>query len=127
MKKLIIAALIAFPVSQALAVDCENAEKQLDMNQCANTEYKVADKELNQTYQKALKATSGEQKSLLQSSQRKWIEFRDADCKFQTFISKGGSINSMNLSNCLLDKTKQRTDEFKKMLDCPEGDISCPL
>ncbi|OON41819.1 hypothetical protein BTJ39_01270 [Izhakiella australiensis] len=127
MQKLIIASLLFLPVAPALAVDCANATTQADMNQCANEDYKKADGELNTTYKQALKATSGKQKSLLQAAQKKWIEYRDADCNFQTFKSKDGTVWPMNVSACLQDKTQQRTKELKSMLNCPEGDVSCPL
>ena len=127
MKKMILSLLVMLPVTSAFALDCNNAQTQLDMNQCASAEYTKADKALNSTYQQVLKATSGEQTDLLKKSQNKWIEYRDADCKFQTYSSKGGSINSMNVSHCLTGKTEQRNNELKEMLNCPEGDISCAL
>ncbi|WP_456310152.1 lysozyme inhibitor LprI family protein [Serratia proteamaculans] len=127
MKKLILASLLLWPVSQVSAADCDNAETQLEMNQCANADYKKADKELNSTYQQVLKSTSGEQTALFRKAQKKWIEYRDADCQFQTFASSEGSVNSMNIGLCLKAKTEQRTKELKDMLSCPEGDVSCPL
>lgn len=127
MKKLILASLFISPVSLVWAADCNNAETQLEMNQCINADYKKADKELNSTYQQALKSTSGEQTALFRKAQKKWIEYRDADCQSQTFASHEGSINSMNIGLCLKAKTEQRTKELKDMLNCPEGDVSCPL
>ncbi|CAH0199052.1 hypothetical protein SRABI13_01681 [Erwinia aphidicola] len=127
MKKLIFPLLVLLPMTSAFALDCNNAQTQLDMNQCASAEYKKSDNELNNTYQQVLKATSGEQTNLLKKSQNKWIEYRDTDCKFQTYSSRGGSINSMNVSHCLTGKTEQRTKELKEMLNCPEGDVSCAL
>lgn len=127
MKKVILALFVTLPMASAFALDCNNAQTQLDMNQCASTEYKKADKELNDTYQQVLKATSGEQTNLLKKAQGKWNEYRDADCKFQTYSHRDGSINSMNVSHCLTSKTEQRTKELKEMLNCPEGDVSCAL
>lgn len=127
MKKMIIASVFLFTTTQANAIDCSNAQTQLEMNQCAYEDYKKSDKELNMTYQQVLKLISGEQKNLLQSAQKKWISYRDADCKFQTYKSSDGTVNRMNKSMCLQSKTEQRTKELKGMLNCPEGDISCPL
>ncbi|PIJ52049.1 hypothetical protein BL250_02045 [Erwinia sp. OLTSP20] len=127
MQKLMVAALLFLPLTPALAVDCDNASSQSEMNQCASEEYKKADDELNSVYKQTLKSTSGKQKTLLQQAQKKWISYRDADCHFQTFKSMGGSLWSMNVSGCLRDKTRQRTSELKNMLNCPEGDVSCPL
>ncbi|WP_455816202.1 lysozyme inhibitor LprI family protein [Pseudomonas cerasi] len=127
MKKMLTLCLALFPCSQLMAADCNNAQTQSEMNQCAFADYKKADKELNSTYQKALKMTSGEQQNLLQSAQKKWISYRDADCKFQTYKSSDGSVNPMNTAICLQNKTEQRTKELQSMLNCPEGDVSCPL
>ncbi len=127
MKKTIILSLVLFPLAQAVASNCGDAQTQSAMNQCFSADYKEADKALNSTYQKTLKLTSGEQRNLLQSSQKKWISYRDADCKFQTYKSSDGSVNPMNTAICLQTKTEQRTKELESMLKCPEGDVSCPL
>jgi Uncharacterized protein conserved in bacteria len=127
MKKMIITSVFLFATIQAYATDCSNAQTQSEMNQCASADYKKSDNELNMTYQQVLKLTSGEQRNLLQSAQKEWIRFRDADCKFQTFKSSDGSVNPLNTALCLQSKTEQRTKELKSMLNCPEGDVSCPL
>lgn len=127
MKKIMLASIFLFPVIQASAADCNNAQTQGEMNECAVADYKKADKELNSAYQQALKKTSGEQRNLLKSAQKKWIFYRDADCKFQTQNTIDGSVYQMNMGICLKNKTEQRTKELKDMLNCPEGDASCPL
>ena len=126
MKKTIALFWVFFPLAQA-AADCGDAQTQSEMNQCFYAEYGKADNALNKTYQKALKLTSGEQRNLLQSAQKRWISYRDADCKFQTYASRDGSVNPMNTAICLQTKTEQRTKELEDMLSCPEGDVSCPL
>ncbi|KAF6652427.1 DUF1311 domain-containing protein [Enterobacteriaceae bacterium EKM102V] len=127
MKKMIALSLVIFPLTQAVAADCGEAQTQSEMNQCFSADYKEADKALNSAYQKVLKLTSGEQRNLLQSSQKKWISYRDADCKFQTYKSSDGSVSPMNTAICLQTKTELRTKELESMLKCPEGDVSCPL
>jgi len=127
MKKTIAIFLVLFPLAHAVAANCGDAQNQAEMNQCFSTDYKEADKALNSTYQKTLKLTSGEQRSLLQSAQEKWISYRNADCKFQTYKSTDGSVSPMNTAICLRTKTEQRTKELEKMMKCPEGDVSCPL
>ncbi|MBQ4774598.1 lysozyme inhibitor LprI family protein [Pectobacterium versatile] len=128
MKKLAIALFALQPITQAAALDCNNANTQLDMNQCAVQEYKKVDGELNQLYQDVVKrVVIEEHKALLKSAQRKWIAYRDADCEFQTFPTTGGSVHGMVYSQCLTEKTAERVKEFKTMLRCEEGDLSCPL
>ncbi|MBN1087280.1 DUF1311 domain-containing protein [Erwinia aphidicola] len=127
MIKTIALSLVLFPLAQAVASTCGDAQTQSEMNKCFSSDYKEADKALNNTYQKTMKLTSGEQRNLLQSSQKKWISYRDADCKFQTYKSSDGSVSPMNTAICLQTKTEQRTKELESMLKCPEGDVSCPL
>ncbi|WP_442953129.1 lysozyme inhibitor LprI family protein [Pectobacterium sp. A5351] len=66
-----------------------------------------------------------EHKALLKSAQRKWIAYRNADCEFQSFQTTGGSIHGMLYSQCLTQKTADRVKEFKSILSCKEGDLSC--
>lgn len=127
MKKTIIALLTIFPAYQALAVDCENAQTQLVMNQCASAEYKKADNELNKIYKEIVKRASDEQARSLKIAQHKWIEYRDSDCEFQTSKYREGSIYPMIHAYCMAKKTTDRIKEFKRMLNCEEGDMSCPL
>ncbi|HGM5308660.1 TPA: lysozyme inhibitor LprI family protein [Serratia marcescens] len=127
MKKMIAVSLFLFPFFQATAADCDNVQTQLDMNECAYADYKKADDELNMAYQKIVTQISGEQRNLLKTAQNKWIIYRDADCKFQSYKSSDGTVNPMNIAMCLQAKTKQRTQELLSVLNCPEGDVSCPL
>lgn len=127
MTKTIALSLILFPLTPAVAANCGDAQTQSEMNRCFYADYNKADKALNSTYQKVIKLTSGEQRKLLQSAQKKWISYRDADCKFQTYKSSDGTVSPMNSAICLQTKTEQRTKELESMLKCPEGDVSCPL
>ncbi|MBN3265432.1 lysozyme inhibitor LprI family protein [Pectobacterium brasiliense] len=128
MKKFAIALFALLPLTQAAAAGCGNTSTQLDMSQCAADEYKKVDGELNRLYQDVVKRlVIEEHRALLKSAQRKWIAYRDADCEFQTFPTTGGSIHGMLYSQCLTQKTAERVKEFKSMLSCKEGDLSCPL
>jgi len=125
MKKALFAALLLLPSAGLLADECSEATTQADMNQCAATAYKTADSALNKTYQQVMKRLGAEQKAQLQTAQKRWISFRDADCDFMTAGSRGGSVNPMLTARCLQSKTEQRTKELQSLLQCEEGDISC--
>lgn len=124
---LILGSLAASSSASAAAIDCINPQTQSDITQCASEAYKAADQELNSTYQEVLKRTNNEHSTLLRKAQELWIQYRDADCKFQSFKTSDGSVGSTVHLQCITDKTKARTAEFKTMLQCPEGDITCPL
>ncbi len=126
MKKFILGALLMLPAAGIMAADCDKAETQMEMNTCAADAYNVADKALNSSYRQVLKRMSGDQKTLLQTAQRRWIAYRDADCDFMTSSTRGGSIHPMLISQCLQNKTEQRTKELQSLLNCEEGDLSCP-
>jgi uncharacterized protein YecT (DUF1311 family) len=115
--------------SVAHAVDCDNAADQVTMNQCAAQQNKAADKELNALYQQitARLKSSPDRKRLLVSTQRSWIAFRDAECKFSASAEEGGSIYPLIYGNCITDLTKARVETFKNYLKCQEGDLGCPV
>jgi len=115
------------PAAYVSASECGDAMTQSAMNECVLKEYKASDKTLNQTYREVFKHTEGDQRKLLKAAQNAWIGYRDSDCKFQSYRSGEGAVRPMNMALCLKEKTIQRTTELKKMLDCPEGDVSCPI
>ncbi|CNU76686.1 Uncharacterized protein conserved in bacteria [Salmonella enterica subsp. enterica serovar Bovismorbificans] len=113
--------------SQALADECASASTQLEMNRCAAAQYQAADKKLNETYQSALKRAQPPQRELLQKAQVAWIALRDADCALIRSGTEGGSVQPMIASQCLTDKTNEREAFLASLLQCEEGDLSCPL
>ncbi len=123
----LLSALLAFP---AAAQECDPAdESQTGMNICADAGYKAADKKLNVAYGEIVKrlADDADGRKLLQTSQRAWITFRDAECAFSASGVEGGSVYPMILSGCLEDLTNDRTEQLNKYLKCEEGDMSCPV
>ena len=55
------------------------------------------------------------------------IALRDADCAFLSSSTHGGSVQPMINSQCLTDKTTEREAFLASLLQCEEGDLSCPL
>lgn len=116
--------------SSAFAQKCDRKdESQSGMNICADADYKAADAKLNKSYGEIMKRLSDDNdgKKLLQTAQRAWIAFRDAECKFSTEGSKDGSIYPMLVSQCLAGLTETRGEQLKAYLNCEEGDMSCPV
>ncbi|WP_235600653.1 lysozyme inhibitor LprI family protein [Serratia rubidaea] len=108
---------------------CGDKTSQTEMNVCAAGEYKQADAQLNARYKQLQSRLKGDEAAAkrLVAAQRAWIGFRDVDCQFSTGASEGGSLHGFVLSNCLTEKTQARSAEFDKLLNCPEGDTSCPV
>ncbi len=58
-------------------------------------------------------------------AQRKWIAFRDAECKFQASGVEGGSIYPEILTACGAGLVEARVRDFNHYLSCMEG--ACPV
>ncbi|WP_312311494.1 lysozyme inhibitor LprI family protein [Atlantibacter sp.] len=127
MKRVGLTVIALLMSSAALAQDCEKAQTQLELNECAASEYKKADSELNAAYKKIFTLASKQQHDILKNAQNAWIKLRDADCDFIASGVEGGSIQPMIYSQCLTDKTRERTAYLESLLQCGEGDLSCPL
>lgn len=94
-----------------------------------DAELKQADKKLNAEYKKieARLQDDPDTKKLLVEAQRKWIAFRDAECKFQASGVEGGSVYPDILAACEAGLTEARVQDFDRYLSCEEGDLSCPV
>lgn len=129
LKPVIAAAAILLAALPAMAQqDCPD-DSQAGLNQCAGDAYKKADAALNATYKQVmarLKDSEAAAKSLV-AAQRAWIAYRDAECDFMSSGVEGGSARPMIVAQCLEQLTTQRADDLKALLNCEEGDLSCPV
>jgi len=96
--------------------DCNRANTQLDLNQCAQANSDSADRKLNEVYHAAMDAAGDKaSRTQLRDSERTWIQFRDRECARQVGPREGGgSIWPMNLAGCLEEKTAQRIRELRR-------------
>ena len=94
---------------------CPDAHTQLDMNVCADAQYKKADAELNRAYQQLVRASGGSD-AKLKAAQLAWLKFRDAECDYEASTYEGGSMMPMVYSFCLAEVTRERTKQFREIL-----------
>ncbi|HAV2126610.1 TPA: lysozyme inhibitor LprI family protein [Enterobacter cloacae] len=127
MKRVFLAGAALLLSASALADECDNATTQLGLNTCSAQQYQAADKKLNQTYQSAIKRAAAPQRDLLKKAQQAWIALRDADCNFIGSGTEGGSVQPMIMSQCLTEKTVEREAFLASLMQCEEGNLSCPL
>ncbi|HGG9105746.1 lysozyme inhibitor LprI family protein [Enterobacter cloacae] len=127
MKRVFLAGAALLLCASALADECDNATTQLELNTCSAQQYQAADKKLNQTYQSAIKRAAAPQRDLLKKAQQAWIALRDADCNFIGSGNEGGSVQPMIMSQCLTEKTVEREAFLASLMQCEEGNLSCPL
>ena len=108
---LLIAALVAFPTSDA------NAQSQAEMNRQAAKDFEKADAELNSTYAALMaKLPDAESKQKLKESQRAWLAFRDAEAAFQADGERGGSMAPLIYSTTASELTQARIEALRKQL-----------
>ena len=88
-------------------------------------EFARADAQLNQAYRAALARIADaagveekvrrEWREALQDAQRRWIAFRDADCKGPVaYAWRGGTGATAAVLGCMIEKTTTRTNELKR-------------
>ena len=66
----------------------------------------LADSTLNLTYQSLLRSLDQHEQRILIIAQRKWLEFRDAECKYP----RGWRSEY----NCLITRTEERTAQLRR-------------
>lgn len=116
--------LAAAPAASAEECD-RNDDSQSMMNICADADYQAADAKLNAAYQELVRRNDETSNKLLQTAQRAWIAFRDAECTYSTADSEGGSIHPMEVSQCLAALTDERIKQLTSDANCKLSDPSC--
>ncbi len=97
-------------------IDCSQANNTTELKYCSLKTYQAADKKLNQVYQKVIARVDGEQQQILITAQQAWINFRDRNCNFETYRSRGGTGYEIFRNGCLERLTQQRTTDLEKYL-----------
>ncbi|MEA5599649.1 lysozyme inhibitor LprI family protein [Nostoc sp. UHCC 0252] len=97
-------------------LNCNNAQTQAAINECARLSYQNADKKLNQAYQQLLPNLERSRKQKLIAAQQAWIKFRDTNCEFERSEYEGGSISPTIYFGCLENVTKLRTQQLREYL-----------
>ena len=107
-----------FSFAQSKA-SCEMASSIIEARACAQKNFEVKDRQLNVLYQTVLKQLDSYRdngsatKKLLIISQRRWVEFRDADCAAQQRLYQGGSASAEIYLDCMTKHTEQRIKELE--------------
>ncbi len=80
---------------------------------CLSKVRKKVDQELNQRYQNALKRWSDDPNNdELRQTERAWVAYRDAACKAEGDLYKGGTIMPSVELSCVIRLTRQRIAEI---------------
>ncbi len=112
--------------SLTLALDCDEAITQSELNKCEATSLEQETKKINRVYNDLRKKMDPKQQKMLKDIQLAWIKFRDLSCKYRASGAEGGSVHSAIVNGCLTEMTRQRIKELLELNNCAEGDLSCP-
>ena len=115
-------ALLVLGSAPCRAADpCETQDTTLEINACAQQRFDAQDRLLNRSYRSLLEQLPATQargvpgespRALLVKAQRRWIEFRNADCKARAQPHAGGTIYTAVLLGCMQQRTEQRNREL---------------
>ena len=83
------------------------------LDNCFAKAYRAADGQLNQLYKQIRQVLTPDEQQQLVAAQRLWIQLRDATCKAESDLYKGGDAESPAYSACLEEETRQRTADLK--------------
>jgi uncharacterized protein YecT (DUF1311 family) len=90
---------------------CTTAETNI----CLVKVQKAVDSQLSEAYQSALKNLHESEQDIsnLRDTERKWLAFREAACKAESDLYKGGSIAPQIFGFCVVKLTKRRIADIK--------------
>lgn len=83
----------------------------LAMVECLVSELGRQDKRLNTAYSALMVALDPPRKKQLQTAQRLWLQYRDANCSFY-LDPDGGSLARVSANGCMVQMTAQRAQEL---------------
>ena len=119
---------IANPAQADEPIDCNNAGTTVEMNFCADKDFRAADDKLNAVYKKVLAQIAevdlekpydrASWEEAMRASQRAWVAFRDADCKGAVPMEwSGGTGTTAAVVGCMTSLTEARTKDLSGRYD----------
>lgn len=82
-----------------------------EMHACISAEHTRQDQQLNRNYQALIAEIPPARKKQLQSAQRLWLQYRDANCHFYA-DPDGGTMAGIAAADCVLQMTAGRAREL---------------
>lgn len=64
-------------------IDCRKAAVQMELNACADREFRSWDAKLAALYRKMMAAADAKERSLVKASERDWLSYRDSECALE--------------------------------------------
>lgn len=82
-----------------------------EMHACISEEHARQDQQLNRNYQVLMAELTPARKKQLQTAQRLWLQYRDANCNFYA-DPDGGTAAGVAAADCVLQMTASRAQEL---------------
>jgi uncharacterized protein YecT (DUF1311 family) len=106
--------------------DCEaETDSNVEFKACLSRAANKADRLLNQGYEALQEAVRKAAKDMdqppdpqlkaLTEAQKKWIDFRDANCAFEDGLAFGGTATGGNYSACFCALSYERVNDFDRI------------
>lgn len=121
-----VAFLAAAALPVAYAQNRRDRDRDYDYERTATVaELAAADRRLNQVYQRRINAARADDRNdrrgrgwyseeqALRESERLWINFRDAECRYLTQDDLRQRNRNAYIRGCLLEQTEERTAELR--------------
>ena len=119
-------AIVASPSGAAL---CADANSTAEIMECTSVVYKMADQQMTHEWsgafarmkqKDAVSSKFNRQRGLtfaqaLLDSQRKWLAFRDSQCRLESFRMRGGSGEGYSTTICLVTLTNERAATLRNI------------
>lgn len=98
----------------ATGAPCQNTSGvTATLDNCFARAYRAADDQLNQLYRQIRQVLKPDEQQQLIAAQRLWLQLRDATCKAESDLYKGGDAESPAYAACLEEETRQRLSDLK--------------
>jgi uncharacterized protein YecT (DUF1311 family) len=94
---------------------CQSPSSTAEEAQCFATARTASDNELNETYKQISSKLDPSERAALTEAERRWIDFRDANCRAERVLYEGGSGAPIAFLACMVAETRQRAHDLLVM------------
>ena len=123
---LVAVALLGGFITVANAQDRRGGDRDDEFGPASAQQLAAADRRLNQIYQRRIADARADdrddrrnrgwysQEAALRSSERAWITFRDAECRYLTQQDIRSRMHASLVRGCLVEQVEERTEELRE-------------
>ena len=97
-----------------------NREDRGQIYDCLVAQHQSLDRHMGRAYNQLIARLPAEEVEPLRRAQRAWIAFRDLDCEAAKFRDRGGREELIYHAECLILRTRTRSDELTHWLQTAE-------